>query len=89
MILPDRLKILKDALPRAYFVPKMRVLKEDGEHPLNIYYHESFEPRKEVLLNEAVDFKESAHSKGTVEQVTYRPNHVTVKTSRRATGFWC
>jgi Bacterial membrane protein YfhO len=87
LILPDRLKILKDALPRAYFVPKMRMLKEDGEHPLNIYYHESFEPRKEVLLNEAVDFKESAHSKGTVEQVTYRPNHVTVKTSQEGNGF--
>ncbi len=87
LILPDRLKILKDTLPRAYFVPKMRVLKEDDEHPLNIYYHESFEPRKEVLLNEAVDFKESAHSKGTVEQVTYRPNHVTVKTSQEGNGF--
>lgn len=87
LIFPDRLKTLKDVLPRAYFVPKMRMPKEDGEHLLNIYYDESFEPRKEVLLYEEVDFKESTHFKGTVEQVIYRPNHVTVKTSQEGSGF--
>ena len=51
LILPDRVKVLKDALPRAYLVPKMRVPKEGG-HVLNTYYDQSFDPRKEVLLNE-------------------------------------
>ena len=86
IILPDRLKVLTNALPRAFLVPKMRV-REEGEYVLNTYYEETFNPLKEVLLSEAVDFKESSHFKGTVEQVTYRPNHVTVKTSQQGNGF--
>jgi uncharacterized membrane protein YfhO len=54
---------------------------------LNTYYAESFDPRKEVLLNEEINFKKSAHFKGIVEKVAYRPNHVTVKTSQEGNGF--
>ena len=86
IVLPDRLKILKDALPRAYLVPRMRIPEEDN-HTLNVYYDESFEPLKEVLLSRAVDFKESSDFKGTVEEVAYRPNHVSVKTSQEGNGF--
>ena len=85
-ILPDRVKILKDALPRAYLVPNGRIPKE-GAHVLNVYYDKSFDPLKEVLLNEEVDFKESPHFKGIVENVDYRPNHVTVETSQEGNGF--
>ena len=86
LILPDRVKIFKDALPRAYLVPKISVSK-GGLRVLNTYYDESFDPLKEVLLNEDVDFKESAQFKGTVEDVVYQPNHVTVKTSQEGNGF--
>jgi hypothetical protein len=85
-ILPDRVRILKDALPRAYLVPNINVSRE-GIRVLNTYYDKSFDPLKEVLLNEEVDFKESTHFKGTVENVDYRPNHVTVKTSQEGNGF--
>ena len=85
-ILPDRVKILKDPLPRAFLVPRAKVLKKD-EFLLNIYYDESFDPLKEVLMYEAPDFKESPQFKGAVEQVAYRPNHVTVTTSQEGNGF--
>jgi hypothetical protein len=86
VIFQDRLKILKDALPRAYLVPAMRIPKQDG-HLLNTYYEESFNPLEEVLLSEEIDFKKSNNFEGTVEQVAYRPNHVTVKTVQQGSGF--
>ena len=54
---------------------------------LNTYYSEAFNPREEVLLNEKVDFDESAQFQGEVEEVIYRPNHVTVKTRQEGSGF--
>jgi hypothetical protein len=86
VILPDRVKVLDGALPRAYLVPRMKVPKEGG-HVLNTYYDKSFDPLKEVLLSENIDFKESDHFQGVVEQVSYRPNHVTVKIRQEGDGF--
>jgi len=85
VILRDRVEIFKDALPRAYMVPTMRVPGEG--HILNTYYLETFDPLKEVLLSKPVEFKPSDRFQGTVEEVSYRPNHVTVKTSQEGNGF--
>lgn len=85
IMLPDRVKIFKDALPRAFLVPAMRVPKKG--RVLFEYYDESFDPRKTILLSESVPFEESSHFKGEVKEVTYRPNHVTVKTSQEGNGF--
>jgi len=85
VILPDRVKVFEDALPRAFLVPKMKV-PEDGR-VINTYYDKSFDPLSEVLLNEPVEFKESAHFKGEVAEVTYSPNHVVVKTKQEGNGF--
>jgi hypothetical protein len=86
VILPDRIFVLKDdALPRAYLAPNMRVLNEKAI--LNTYYAKSFDPLKEVLLTEPVEFQPSDHFQGQVEQVTYRPNHVTIKTRQEGNGF--
>jgi len=86
VIMPDRVKVLSEALPRAFLVPKMRVPKE-SDHMLNTYYAESFDPLKEILLNEEVDFEESNHFSGKVDRVTYKPNHVTVQTTQEGNGF--
>ena len=86
VILPDRVKALNGALPRAYLVPTMR-LPEEGNHTLNIYYDESFDPQKEVLLSEKVDFEESNHFSGKIDQVVYKPNHVTIQTTQEGNGF--
>jgi membrane protein YfhO len=83
IILPDRLKILKAALPRAFIVPGMR-------RDLNIlktYYDESFDPLSEVLLNESVVFEATPDFNGIVEQVRYHPNHVTINTRQKGNGF--
>ena len=85
VILPDRLKVLRAPLPRAFLVPKMRLGK--GPQLLNTYYDKLFDPLSEVLLNEPVEFEPSPHFKGKVEEVTYRPNHVTVKTVQQGGGF--
>jgi hypothetical protein len=85
VIFPDRVKVFQDALPRAFLVPKMRV-SEKGQ-VLFDYYDQSFDPLNEVLLNEPVEFKASAQFNGEVEEVTYSPNHVTVKTAQEGNGF--
>ncbi len=85
IILPNRVKVFKDALPRAFLVPKMRV-PEKGR-VLFDYYDESFDPLQKVLLRGPVEFQESTHFKGEVEEVSYSPNHVTVKTAQEGNGF--
>ena len=83
VILPDRLKILKASLPRAFMVSSMR----QAPNVLKTYYGESFDPLSEVLLSESVEFDVSPHFSGKVEQVRYRPNHVTIKTRQEGNGF--
>jgi hypothetical protein len=85
IILPDRVEVFQDAIPRSFLVPKMRVL--DEVQVLNTYYSESFDPLREVMLSEPVDFKESPSFKGKVKGVTYSPNRVTVKTTQEGNGF--
>ncbi|MCH7499642.1 MAG: YfhO family protein, partial [Nitrospinae bacterium] len=46
-----------------------------------------FDPLKEVLLSQPVEFEPTDHFAGKVEEVSYRPNHVTVKTSQAGNGF--
>ncbi len=85
VLLSDRIRVFKDALPRAYLAPKMRVLAEGAV--LNTYYAASFDPLKEVLLSQPVQFQPSDHFQGQVEEVAYRPNHVTIKTHQDGNGF--
>jgi hypothetical protein len=85
VILPERIHVLKDALPRAYLAPKMRILNEKAV--LNTYYAASFDPLKEVLLTEPVEFQPSDIFLGQVEQVIYRPNRVIIKTRQEGNGF--
>jgi hypothetical protein len=85
VILPDRIRVLKNALPRAYLVPGMRVLDEKAV--LNTYYAASFDPLKEVLLSTPVEFQSSKNFEGQVDQVDYRPNHVTIQTHQQGNGF--
>ena len=85
IVMPDRIKVFEDALPRAFLVPRMQVPKKG--RILATFYDESFDPLQEVLLSKPVEFKPSTHFKGEVEAVTYSPNHVTVKTRQEGNGF--
>jgi len=85
VISPDRIRVFKDALPRAYLVSGVRLAKDS--QLLTTYYAESFDPLKEVLLSERVEFTPSEHFEAKVKEVSYRPNHVTVKTSQEGNGF--
>jgi len=85
VISPDRIRVFKDALPRAYLVPRVRWVKDSQW--LNTYYHKEFDPLQEVLLSEPVEFEPSDHFQAKVKEVSYRPNHVTVKTFQTGSGF--
>jgi Bacterial membrane protein YfhO len=85
LIVPVRVKIWEDALPRAYLVGRIKL--EEESKILDTYYDESFDPLSEVLLSQPVNFEPSPRFDGTVEEVTYRPNHVTVKTVQQGKGF--
>jgi len=85
LILPNRVKVWEDALPRAYMVSRVRM--EEKSKLLDTYYDESFNPLSEVLFSEPVNFEPSSHFDGTVQEVTYLPNRVTVKTTQKGRGF--
>jgi hypothetical protein len=85
IILSEQLKLLKTPLPRAFMVPTMR--HENETQILSAYYDESFDPFSTVLLSEPVEFEETSHFKGSVDQVIYRPNRVTIKTHQEGNGF--
>ena len=85
VISPGRLFILKEPLPRAFIVPRIRIEKDVDL--LNTYYAASFDPLKEVLLSEPVKFEPSRQFEGKVKQITYRPNHVTINTQQKGNGF--
>lgn len=50
-----KFKVYKNAkyLPRAFFVPKARIIK-DRENILNILSSPEFDPKKEVILEEEI-----------------------------------
>ena len=85
LVFPNRVKVWEDALPRAYLVGRAKV--EEESKILDTYYDETFDPLLEVLFSQPVNFKPSSHFNGTVQDVTYRPNHVTVKTVQQGSGF--
>jgi len=85
LIFPDRVKIWEDALPRAYMVGGIKL--EEESKILKTYYDESFDPLSAVLFSQPVNFEPSSHFDGTVEEVSYRPNHVTIKTVQQGRGF--
>jgi hypothetical protein len=85
LVFPNRVKVWEDALPRAYLVGRAKL--EEESKILDTYYDKSFDPLSEVLFSQPVNFKPSSHFNGTVKDVTYRPNHVTVKTVQQGSGF--
>jgi len=85
LVFPNRVKVWEDALPRAYMVGRAKL--EEESKILDTYYDKSFDPLSEVLFSQPVNFKPSSHFNGTVKDLTYRPNHVTVKTVQQGSGF--
>jgi hypothetical protein len=82
---PKKIKEFDDALPRAFMVPDMR--RGRPVKLLNTYFSEGFDPRKEVLLDQAVEFQPSDGFEGAVQSIEYAPNQVTVHTRQQGKGF--
>ncbi|MEW6095922.1 MAG: YfhO family protein [bacterium] len=75
-------------LPRAFFVPKTRVVK-DRQEILNILTSRDFDPQKEVILEEEIPNSKSKISnlKSQIRIIDYQPNKVTINTSCYNDGF--
>ncbi|MCH8157623.1 MAG: YfhO family protein, partial [Nitrospinae bacterium] len=78
-------EVFDDVLPRAFLVAEAR----QGEEPrlVNTYLDESFDPRSTVLLGEPVSLKTQNDFSGTIENITYGPNRVSVRTIQNGSGF--
>ncbi|MGP0566093.1 MULTISPECIES: YfhO family protein [unclassified Nitrospina] len=81
----DSVREFQNALPRAFLVPAMRQGPEIKL--INTFFAKDFDPRKEVLLDQPVDFQPSERFDGTVQSIEYSPNHVTVRTRQEGNGF--
>jgi hypothetical protein len=77
--------VLEDSLPRAFLVNDSRNLQEDKL--LEVYYDSEFDPLKQVLLTESVSINKTENFSGQVEELSYPPNGVKIKTSQNGEGF--
>ncbi len=85
LILPDRLHVFDDSLPRAFWVPRARQVSD--ERLLGLYYDPGFDPLREVLLTQAPPLKNVPASTGWVKSLKYAPNRVTVRTQQTGNGY--
>ncbi|MCF8721849.1 YfhO family protein [Nitrospina gracilis] len=85
LILPDRLQVFGDALPRAFWVPRARQVSP--ERLLGLYYAEGFDPKREVLLTQSPPLNEISASTGWVKSLEYASNRVTVRTQQTGNGY--
>jgi uncharacterized membrane protein YfhO len=77
--------VFEDALPRAFLVGDSQNVNED--RLLEVYYDSEFDPLKQVLLVEPVSMKKTKNFSGQVEELSYPPNGVNVKTNQNGEGF--
>jgi uncharacterized membrane protein YfhO len=75
----------ENALPRAFLVGDSITMPE--EKLLNFYFDSRFDPLKQVLLTELVPVKKTENFFGQVEELSYPPNGVNIKTSQNGEGF--
>jgi len=72
------------ALPRAFLVG--RALKGKAPHLLNTYYNPAFDPLKQVLINENINWRPKENFSGQVERIEYSPNRVSIETNQDGEG---
>jgi len=84
---PSGVVELKNALPRAFLVPKARV--EKYPDLINLSFDASFDPRQEVLLGAPPPGETGgpAGFEGTVAAIDYRPDRVRIHSRQNAGGF--
>ena len=80
-----KVKVFKDALPRAFLVGDSITMPE--EQLLIFYFDSRFDPLKQVLLTKSVPVKKTENFSGQVEELRYPPNGVNIKTSQNGEGF--
>ena len=80
-----KVNVLENALPRAFLVGDS--IRVPEEQLLDLYYNSKFDPRKQVLLTEPVPVKKTENFSGQVEELSYPPNGVNIKTNQNGEGF--
>ena len=77
--------VFEDVLPRSFLVGDSQNVHED--RLLEVFYDLEFDPLKQVLLVEPVSMKKTENFSGQVEELSYPPNGVNVKTNQNGEGF--
>ena len=80
-----KVKVFEDALPRAFLVGDSITMPE--EQLLNFYFDSRFDPLNQVLLTKTVPVKKNENFSGQVEELSYPPNGVNIKTNQNGEGF--
>jgi len=81
-VLLKKVEILDGVLPRAFIVNKVR--QDHDAH--KTYFEESFDPLLEVLTYNPVSIKTREDFEGSVKEIIYEPNRVTLRSSQNAEG---
>jgi hypothetical protein len=81
-IILRKVKVLDGVLPRAFIVNKVR---RDHEAYQN-YFNEDIDPLEEALVYEPVKLQEQENFEGTVKEISYGLNKVTVHSQQNGEG---
>ena len=77
--------VFEDVLPRSFLVGDSQNVHED--RLLEVYYDSELDPLRQVLLVMPVSMKKTENFSGQVEELSYPPNGVNVKTNQNGEGF--
>jgi len=82
-VLLKKVKVLEGTLPRAFIVNKTR---QDHEAYYN-YFNKDFDPLSEALLYESIKLQFRENFEGHVEEISYLPNKVIVRSRQNGDGI--
>jgi Bacterial membrane protein YfhO len=85
LIHPQAETLRLNALPRAFMVPVAQVM--DLRQIPETYFSSDFDPTRQVLISDPVDWNASPEFEGEVTHLVYKPNRVEIQTRQRGNGF--
>jgi len=82
---PQAQTLLLHALPRAFMVPAAQVM--EGRRIPETYFSPDFDPARQVLISDLVEWNVSPEFQGAVTHLSYKPNRVEIQTRQQGGGF--
>jgi hypothetical protein len=82
---PQAQTVRLNALPRAFMVPMAQVM--DPQNIPEVYFSPDFDPTRQVLISDPVEWNASPEFQGEVTHLDYKPNHVEIRTRQKGNGY--